>query len=145
MSQNPYAPPKSDLQPPVEDAPAIWNPNAAGLWSLLFTPIFGASLVMKNWKAMGQPDRAGAAMIWVIVSIVMIIPSIFIPFLGLVYLIVWYFSNQRPQAVYVRERWGQGYPRRSWALPLILAVAVLFGGFFLLGFLAAMLVPAVVN
>ena len=34
-------------------APPLWNPGAAMAWSLLFSPIFGAFVHMKNWQALG--------------------------------------------------------------------------------------------
>jgi hypothetical protein len=44
----------------ADAAPALWNPNAAANWSLLFSPMFGAWLHMKNWAALGEPERAAA-------------------------------------------------------------------------------------
>ena len=57
---NPFAPPQAEVAdvPTGEAAPALWNPNAASSWSLLFSPIFGAYLHMQNWQALGQPDKA---------------------------------------------------------------------------------------
>lgn len=43
---------------PSEEAPPLWNPNAAANWSLLFSPVFGALLQMKNWEALGEDDKA---------------------------------------------------------------------------------------
>ena len=39
-----------------QEAPALWNPNAAACWSLLFSPIFGAALHMFNARAMGDAE-----------------------------------------------------------------------------------------
>lgn len=41
---------------PTREAAAIalWNPNAAANWSLLFTPLFGAYLHMLNWRSLGE-------------------------------------------------------------------------------------------
>lgn len=63
MSYNPYAAPQSDLDTQSKglENVALWNPNAAGLWSLLFTPIFGSIIHMKNWNALGQPEKARAS------------------------------------------------------------------------------------
>ena len=54
MTPNPYAPPKAEVADVgrTEVAPALWNPNAAASWSLLFSPAFGAFLHMKNWQAL---------------------------------------------------------------------------------------------
>ena len=55
-AQNPYAPPKAVVGDVFdgEVAPALWNPTAAGSWSILFSPIFGAYLHMLNWRALFQ-------------------------------------------------------------------------------------------
>ncbi len=43
---------------------AIWNPTAIGRWSFLFTWGWGALLVAKNWRTLGDPKRADRNMIW---------------------------------------------------------------------------------
>ena len=50
MNPNPYAPPTARVDDVAtgDAAPALWNPNAAANWSLLFSPAFGAWLHMKN-------------------------------------------------------------------------------------------------
>jgi len=96
------------------DPPMLWNPNAAGLWSLLFTPTFGSYLLMRNWRAIGDTRRAIIARRWMIVSAVLIVPSVIFGAIALIYLIVWYFLEQRPQYIYVMQSWGPEYPRRSW-------------------------------
>ena len=57
---NPFEPPKAGLDVPLaaEAGPALWNPDAAGAWSLLLTPIFGSVLVRKNWQAIGDEAKA---------------------------------------------------------------------------------------
>ena len=124
---NPFEPPKAALDGTAvvaEDAPALWNPDAAGAWSLLFTPVFGSILVRKNWKAIGDDDKARQATIWLGASIVMLLATLFTGILGFLYIIVWYFAWQRPQAQYVRERWGKDYPRKGWGVPLLVALGV---------------------
>ena len=57
---NPYSPPQSNtVSPPDSPAPSLWNPDVAGAWSLLFTPIFGSVLLLKNWRAIGREDKIG--------------------------------------------------------------------------------------
>lgn len=122
-SFNPYAPPSAnvELRDTTEAPPALWNPNAAGLWSLLFTPIFGSVLLLKNWREIGADDKVRSARTWLIVSIVVMIPAMFVGLVGFIYLIVWYFAWQKPQATFVKERWGNDYPRKPWGLPLLIA------------------------
>jgi len=124
---NPFAPPKAVLDGVAvvaEDAPMLWNPDAAGAWSLLFTPVFGSILVRKNWKAIGDEDKARQGAIWLGASIVILLATIFIGILGFFYIIVWYFAWQRPQAQFIRERWGKDYPRRGWIVPLLAALGI---------------------
>ena len=60
MSLNPYSPPGAIIDD-VMNAPPLWNPNAAANWSLLFSPAFGAFVHMKNWQALGEPEKAANA------------------------------------------------------------------------------------
>jgi len=124
---NPFEPPKAALDGVAvvaEDAPLLWNPDAAGAWSLLFTPVFGSILVRKNWKAIGDEDRAHQGTIWLGVSIVMLLATLFTGILGFLYIIVWYFAWQRPQAQFIRERWGKDYPRKGWSVALLAALGI---------------------
>ena len=122
-SPNPYAPPTANLETrESEAAPALWNPNAAGAWSLLFTPIFGSVLLLKNWREIGADDKVRTARIWLVVSVVMLVPTMVAGLVGFIYIIVWYFAWQKPQATFVKERWGDDYPRKPWGLPLLIAL-----------------------
>jgi len=150
---NPYAPPNAAVADHVdaEAAPPLWNPTAAGSWSILFSPIFGAYLHMQNWKALGEPAQAAKSKRWLIASIVFIVvmgaSSLFIPESegwdalarvgGFVLLIVWYYAMGKSQQTYVAARFGKNYPRRGWAIP----IAVAFGAF-ILYFLLFVLVGA---
>ncbi|HEX3059027.1 MAG TPA: hypothetical protein VHP62_06660 [Usitatibacter sp.] len=124
---NPFEPPKAALDGVAvvaEEAPVLWNPDAAGAWSLLFTPVFGSVLVRKNWKAIGDEDKARQGTIWLGVSIVMLLATLFTGILGFLYIIVWYFAWQRPQAQFIRERWGKNYPRKGWSVALLAALGI---------------------
>lgn len=155
---NPYASPKAVVADVFEGqgAPPLWNPTAAGAWSLLFTPVFGAFLHMQNWKALGQPEKAAASKTWMLGSIAFLVAimvsALFIPpskiidrlsnLSGLVLLIVWYYTIGKSQQTYVAERFGKTYPRRGWAIPLLSAVgiSIAYIGFFAL--VAILLVSA---
>jgi hypothetical protein len=143
VTENPYAPPKSNVDDVGRDAvaPAIWNPNSAANWSLVFTPAFGAYLHMKNWEALGEPAKASSAKVWVLVTLLILVgttvAAAFLPNprlldgvprnAGFVLLLSWYFSSGRGQAEYVKSRYGKDYPRRSWGKPLLLACLALVG------------------
>jgi len=141
---NPYATPHSDTVPSTASpAPNLWNPDAAGAWSLWFTPVFGSILLLKNWQAIGRDDKVKAARNWLIASIVILIVSIVMDVLAIrvmdvltfdagtiifIYLIIWYFAWQRPQTKYVKEQWGKDYPRKSWKKPILIELGC-WGGF----------------
>jgi hypothetical protein len=160
--QNPYAPPTAAVADiaSAEAAPALWNPTAAGSWSILFSPIFGAYLHMQNWKALGQPEKAAASKMWMFGSIAFFIilgfSSLFMPesqgldglarLGGLILLVVWYYTIGKSQQTYVTARFGKQYPRRGWALPMLTAIGlfiVYFGVFVLmaLALIAAGVIP----
>ena len=122
---------------------AIWNPNAASNWSLVFTPAFGSYLHALNWRTLGDPDKAKSAMGWFYFSLAMLFVYILIGLfiadekasndamraLLVLYLIIWYFSAGRPHAKYVKKKFGSNYPRRSWSKPLLIGVAASLGYF----------------
>ncbi len=146
----PYASPKAVVADVFEGgaAPALWNPIAAGAWSILFTPVFGAFLHMQNWKALGQPEKATASKWWMLGTIAFIVAAmicdLFIPpsktidnvsgFGGLALLLVWVTTMGKSQHRYVAERFGKTYPRRGWAIPLLIALGITIAeiGFFAL-------------
>lgn len=157
-AQNPYAPPKAVVGDVVDNAvvPALWNPTAAGSWSILFSPIFGAYLHMLNWRALGEPEKAAASKRWVVVSIAFFVAisvaSIFMVeskgfevlarLGGLVLLIVWYYAMGKSQQTYVAARFGKDYPRRGWAIPLLSAIGI-FVGLMIVVFVVAMVAAIV--
>lgn len=137
--------PKLQSESPDACAP-LWNPNAAAAWSLVFSPIFGAYLQMRNWEALGQPDRALRSWRWVkygfLGVVAVLLATTFLPqtsglnaaihLTSLAWLITWYYANGKAQAAYVLARHGTGYPRRGWLGPIGAAIAVLFGALLVL-------------
>ena len=115
---------------PDQAACEIWNPEAAARWSLLFTPAFGAYILMRNWQALDQPERAASARRWFHASLAMLMLQIFTSALdtrlgteplllllhpaSLLFLLVWYFAAVRPQTLLVKARFGVGYRRKRW-------------------------------
>lgn len=160
MSENPYAAPRAEVRDARahDPAPALWNPDAAAKWSLLFSPLFGACLHMLNWRALGDDARAAANRQWMIgvavFFVLLIALSVVLPesksadllgrFGGLAVLLTWYFTLGKTQTAHVRERFGDQYPRKSWLLPLAAGVAGVMALFvlalvigFAVGFLSA--------
>jgi len=142
---NPYAPPMTavaDIEtatPTRTPAPRLWNPGAATSWSLLFSPLFGAILHMKNWQAMGEHDKAATSKTWAlaigIVLAIGIAVSVALPDSGLAdlasrlsgfgMLIAWYYAIGKSQRAAILARYGDDYPRRGWSQPLGWAVAAI--------------------
>jgi len=134
---NPYAAPAGELReaPFSGAAPELWNPNAAALWSLLFSPVFGAFLQMRNWQALGEPDKARASWYWVLATIAILLVAVVMAFVlpdahwfnkitdrsGMIVLLTWYLTNGKLQVAYVKERYGKDYPRKGWGAPLGIA------------------------
>ncbi len=115
---------------------ALWNPNAAAAWSLLFTPVFGAWLHALNWRELGDAERERSSLMWAAVGAGILLVYLLIDTLSMnrqwgdeaerviagVFLLAWYFASARAQARLVRERFGSSFERRSWRKPLMLAL-----------------------
>lgn len=142
MTNNSLTPPQSNLESNQDEriAPALWNPEAAASWSLFLSPIFGSFLHMKNWEALGETQKASIARSWLFANLAfyIVIPIIDIAFpslldhlpnsfLGFVILFAWYFSSGKSQVIYVQDKFGGQYPRKSWSKPIGLAVIALVG------------------
>jgi len=121
----------------IKESGAVWNPNIATGWSIIFTVAFGSYIHALNWRTLDQQDRAKSAMVWFYISLAILILSIFIMEIPIaygkeeqpvvysllfVYLLIWYFSAGRSQAKYIKEKLGSDYPRRSWDKPLLIGL-----------------------
>lgn len=141
MDSNPYSAPQSDLSKRgsgIETMP-LWNPNAAALWSLVFSPVFGAILHMKNWQALGRPDKAKESRTWAVMSAVIlltvmgwsavaeegsIVESIS-NFVGFAVLISWYMASGREQVNLVKN--AGSYQKRGWGKPIMFGLLATVG------------------
>jgi hypothetical protein len=125
---------------PVRDVPraaALWRPSAVAVWSLVFTPVFGSYLLMRNWQALGQPHAAAAARRWLLASLGVLGLELFagainrrlnggfplVQWLALAWLGLWLLAAAMPQWQLVRRRFGRAYARREWNAALASAVA----------------------
>ncbi|MEM8993594.1 MAG: hypothetical protein AAGF23_02255 [Acidobacteriota bacterium] len=129
---NPYAPPAAPIDPyaqpgvRVSEAPPLWNPDAAGVWSLLLSPVFGSVLIWLNWRSLGEDGKAERGLTMVLASVVMLVLTFFVRGVGLFWIIIWYFAWQRRQTQYINERFGKDYPRRAWTKVVCSAFLLLF-------------------
>jgi cation transport ATPase len=124
--------------PPAIETPALWNPNAAACWSLLFSPAFGAYLHAGNADALGREHEAKANRVWFYASIAYFIfamVTMFVPaipdrlfnWVAIALLLGWYFSIGKRQIDHVKEQWRDNYVRKPWTMPLLIAFACLIG------------------
>ena len=126
--------------------PTLWNPLVCGLWSLLFTPIFGATLVARNWRVLGRIYEARASRVWVWVSLVLLVapPVLFACQVRLVALLAgvglfllsaaWFVTGCLGQMRVVRVELNYEFFRARWTKPVLLAtvcLAAYIGVFFL--------------
>lgn len=144
-----FLPPQATVTPPTIAAVAgthqifpsneasLWNPNAAATWSLLCSPVFGATLVWLNYQTLGEKVKAKKALIWLAVGLALFVFGSHESGSGMaftvmfvigwfLFLIAWYFRCARPQASLVRERFGNSYRHKGWLTPLV--IAGLLGG-----------------
>ena len=128
-------------------SPSLWNPMAAALWSILLSPIFGAVLHMKNWKALGYPEKERAACWWLIGNVALLvsvgllgllateplIPTASTRILPFSWVVGWYYlSGGHKQREFIISKYGSTYTRRSWFLPISLGLVVMIGSFWAL-------------
>jgi hypothetical protein len=136
VDAKPYASPLMDGPVPTK-VPALWDPEVAADWSLLFSPAFGAALQMRNWQLMGRPHEAAMSRNWVIGSLIFGLLAIVLSVqlgsngvamscsLYLILLLVWYQNSAKAQAMYVKRLYGQAYPHREWGKPIALVVGLI--------------------
>ena len=136
---NPYAAPRAHVDDSGADAgeaPELWGPEAAGAWSLLLSVVFGSWVVWQNWKAIGDEKRESTSRIWFIVSVVVLCLIILLPIgraLGFLYLIIWYFAENKPQIKYVKDAYGKDYPHKPWTKIVLLGLVIVLGCSFAIG------------
>ena len=132
----------TSIQPQAAEA-AIWNPNAAANWSLIFTPAFGAYLQMLNWRALGETEKAASSQNWFYVGLgmlaVYVLMGVFMSDskaadgaargLGFLFLLVWYFSSGRAQGKYVKKKFGTTYAKKPWGRAFLIGVGAIVGYF----------------
>ena len=116
----------------------LWNPRAIGLWSIVFSPIFGAVIHAINWKKLNKPNMMWINVIWVILIIIMILvlPDDTNSIPSLLIWIFWYGLTARKQKEYIEENNIDYEPK-----PLFKLIAIL-GGFLIITIVAMFYIPA---
>jgi hypothetical protein len=130
---------KEGGEPPVEAS--LWNPMSAFGWSLLFGPLFGAILLDRNWRNLGQAEHGRTArfFLWACIAfwglVIVTIPMDFGPagdkavagafkILGIVLYAVC-GSLARSQRNYLAGTFGGTYSKRPWFKPLAIGFGCL--------------------
>lgn len=104
--------------------PSLWNTNAASLWSLLFSPIFGGIIVFKNWQSLGNEKKAKVSLGWVMGCALFAFVNLFLDMpmkIGYGVLLLWYFIDCRPQIQFIKTNLQEKYLKKSWNKPLVFA------------------------
>ncbi len=103
--------------------PLLYNPNVAGILSLFFTTVFGSWCLMRNYEALGASANANRSKIWIIISVIIyLLLGTVIPMgVGLVFVIVWYFCENRKQNIYLQEN-NIAYEKKGWLIPVLVAI-----------------------
>lgn len=126
--------------PPIGSgvAPALWNPTVIRVLGFFFTWGFGAFLVAKNWRALGETAKAKRSMIWFYSIFAWLLFAFVTPdtemitrsswFAGMMIFVCWANFEAQPQIKYVKERFGKDYPRKGWLIPVGSAIGVAFVG-----------------
>lgn len=108
----------------------LYDPRKAALWSLLFTPVFGAFILKNNWKILKQEQREKRQMIWMIALAAVLFASFL--FIGsavcigisLVSLAAWFFLECRAQMDFLAGKHLE-IPETDWKPVLIKAAVIL--------------------
>ena len=138
---------------PSDSPPALWNPNSAACWSLIFSPAFGAFLHARNADSLGRTDEAKANRVWFYASLgffgfallsicIPVIPDAIFRFGGLGLLLGWYFSLGKKQIQLVKETWQDRYQRKPWTQPLLIGLGCL-AGFFVANIIIVMVAESI--
>jgi hypothetical protein len=121
---------------------ALWNPEAAAMLSVVFSPVFGACIHALNWKTLGNQRLFKASLLWTLPGIVLpfvagaLLPLWLASSIGVAYLGAWYLFAAIGQVRHVRNSLNGAYARRGWLPPIICALVALTLVLFAVGSMA---------
>lgn len=135
--------PAPTIPPPVvnspqgsDESPEVWNPKVAIAWSFPLSFGFGALILARNWRSLGQPGREDRCMYWFYGSVIHWAAMPFDESMGLGAIGIWlfslllgstalYFYEAVPQIEFLQNQ----YRPKSWLVPfgiLFATVGILF-------------------
>ena len=108
----------------TEQAPALYDPESAAIVAYFLTTVAGSWLILQNWRTLGESQKIKDGKSWLYISLGVNSIALIVFFQGgdglivggalrLLDLLVWYFVWQKQQVQYIKERWGDTYPRKS--------------------------------
>jgi hypothetical protein len=116
----------------VPTAISLWNPSIAIALSLLFSPVFGAYIVAKNWEKLGLHNRFTRSMLWAYGGAGGFLVDLhffagrgkFIPAGHLIF-VLWALFNGLSQVLYFRRELHNKYLAKGWMEPVLMALTVI--------------------
>lgn len=125
------------FQPSASGETALWNPRAVFWWALPLSLMFGGMVIGKNWEKLGQDEKkkisyiwAAGTLIWFLILMViapLVPPSIFnglnFTFLGMWG--TWWSMDVKLQLDFIKERYPDGYQKKSLIAPVLLGLAAI--------------------
>jgi hypothetical protein len=134
-------------------APALWNPGAAGIWSLILSMAFGSLLVALNWRSLGEVRQAKRAMLWfygalAVFGVELLIPItalrfLIVPLVNLGLLLAWNFAECERQRKLLKRDVANQYVRRGWFVPIVLAIVCLWAYGYLGSLIQGLIAPPI--
>lgn len=123
------------------EAPMLWSPAGIALWSMVFTPAFGAWLQMYNYRRLGDHERAATSWRWCMAGLAVLgwnavgsalgqrigLGTPLFGWLNLALLVAWLGATWPAHARIVCDKWGDGYRRRRWDSVVVLGLIAGWG------------------
>lgn len=124
---------------------ALWNPDLIMVAAFFLTPMMGAWLTSKNWRALGNAEKAERQIYWLFGSaayfaavIILVSDGTIARGLGLAPLAVWYLaSNYAEHREYIVKIVLGAYDRRPWLKVILIGIVCLTSFLFFCGVLSA--------
>lgn len=125
--------------PPASTHTALWNPDFAALFALLFTPVFGAVLHLVNARALGDRALVARAQAWLGLSLLATVATFWLlrehewtsgrPFevssLLVPFTAVWYLAAAHAQSRHVARAFGTRYVHLSVLHAVVIAFVLM--------------------
>lgn len=131
--------------------PSMYNLIPAALWSIVFSPIFGAVIVQANWKALRNSQASARSRLWIIGLCALYLSPVYLLFTnpaGFHFIswqiqlgagVAWLFLDCLPQLKQINEL--PEFRKKSWRKPLGIAFSIWLGSGAILYLIAVITAP----